>query len=443
MHSLYATPDDLGNGLEARLADDQLTGELVFDIQTGLGRTDVPEYDRLRLVGMGAVLAAHIKNFPNIPYEKLRLVSEHFFSIPSYALKQVLELLAEIDLIKLDTTGQTINFIIPNISVFDSIYSSIGSYANIRGFNELENVALEILSRLRKKPENLESLGAILGVDGMPLSRTVQIGERGNFLRKYRARGRDIILSPIYFADGLDALADLAASRGLVDFETVMNKLKLAQGWPLDLMLANSKMAGFDISPEERDLILKLVQENVIKPPSLSTPDGDIRFLFTPSPGTGRLSSTNRIVYERAMNLVAAVRKGQLLPVRVRIRSPYAILRSLRETGYLRPSTEAHLQYGSLVTLKVAVLEETSPGWHRLRLVQTKENIDAVDMALRMLREGDPGGTEIDRDAVIALERDESYVESVVSSAKFRERNTIALDPEATRIFNRLLLESD
>jgi hypothetical protein len=276
-----------------------------------------------------------------------------------------------------------------------------------------------------------------------PLARTVTIGERGNFLRKYRARGTDIILSPIYFADGLDALADLAAAKGLVDFENVMEKLKRAQGWPLDLLLANSKLASIDISSEEQSLILKLVQENVIKPPSLSSPNGDIRFLFTPMPGQGRLNSTNRMIYERAMNLVSAVRKGQLLPALIPIRSPYAILKSLRDTGYLRPSTEAHLQYGTLVSLKVAVLEETTPGWHRLRLVQTAENIEAIDMALTLLRTGDPGAAEIDRDAVIALAHDESYVESVVSSAKFRERSTVVLDPEATRIFNRLLLESE
>ncbi|AXV15579.1 hypothetical protein CYG48_07640 [Neorhizobium sp. SOG26] len=425
------------------MRDDRITGELVFDIQTGLGRTDIPEYDLLRMVGMGAVLAAHIKSFPDIPYEKLRLVSEHYFNIPSYALKGVVELLAEVELVKIDRTGTTINKITPNISVFDNVYLSIGEYSSIKGFNELENVALEILFRLRNKPENLISLGGTLGIDPTPLSRTISIGEKGNFVRKYRARGKDIILSPIYFADGLDALADLAASKGLSDFETVMRKLKSAQGWPLDLLLANSKLAGVDVSREERDLILKLVQENVIKPPSLSTPSGDLRFLFTPAPGQGRLNATNRLIYERAMNLVSAVRKGQLLPARIRIRSPYAILRSLRDTGYLRPSTEAHLQYGTLVSLKVAVLEETTPGWHRLRLVQTQENIEAINMALAMLRTGDPGSIEIDRDAVIALESDESYVESVVSAAQFRERSTHVLDPEATKIFNNLLLESD
>ncbi|KEQ02522.1 hypothetical protein [Pseudorhizobium pelagicum] len=94
------------------MRDDKVTGELVFDIQTGLGRTDIPEYDLLRMVGMGAVLAAHIKSFPDIPYEKLRLVSEHFFNIPSYALKSVVELLAEVELIRIDKTGTTINKIV-------------------------------------------------------------------------------------------------------------------------------------------------------------------------------------------------------------------------------------------------------------------------------------------------------------------------------------------
>jgi hypothetical protein len=77
------------------------------EIQTGLGMTEVPEFDNLRAIGMAVRLALHIPGLPAVNYETLRLVANHFLEIPSVGLKRIMEILAEVEFVKLITQGKT------------------------------------------------------------------------------------------------------------------------------------------------------------------------------------------------------------------------------------------------------------------------------------------------------------------------------------------------
>ena len=103
----------------------------------------VPEFDQLQIIGMAATLAVNIKGLGDIEYEVLRKVSDHFMSIPSYALKPVLEVLAEVEFIRIFKSGKTIEKITPNIPVFENVYKGLGEYADKEvKFNEHEEPGL-------------------------------------------------------------------------------------------------------------------------------------------------------------------------------------------------------------------------------------------------------------------------------------------------------------
>ena len=104
----------------------KLIAGLSFDIQTALGKVDVPDFENLRTMGMAALLAIHIRGLGEIEYEVLRKVSDHYFNIPSYALKEVLRLLAEVEFVDLITRGSTIQSVIPNVPRFSDVYTGIG-----------------------------------------------------------------------------------------------------------------------------------------------------------------------------------------------------------------------------------------------------------------------------------------------------------------------------
>jgi hypothetical protein len=137
--------------------------EFAYDLHAGLSALQIPEFDDLQTVGMAATLAVHIKGLGEIDYEVLRKVSDHFMSIPSYALEKVLGVLGEIEFVKLVTEGKKIQRVIPNIPKFDDVYETLGEYANSEcTLNSHEQATLMILGELHDSPRNKDALFAKL-----------------------------------------------------------------------------------------------------------------------------------------------------------------------------------------------------------------------------------------------------------------------------------------
>ena len=92
------------------MSDDHYLSDVAVrchEIQTGLGRTEVPEFEQIVLVGMAVRLALHIRGLPAISFELLKLVASYYLQIPPVAIRSVLELLDEIEFVRLGTTGKT------------------------------------------------------------------------------------------------------------------------------------------------------------------------------------------------------------------------------------------------------------------------------------------------------------------------------------------------
>lgn len=361
------------------------TAEFAYDLHSGLAAYQVPEFDDLHTVGMAATLAIHIKGLGQIDYEVLRKVSDHFMSIPSYALEKVLLVLAEIGFVKLATTGRKIQQVIPNIPVFDDVYEMIGNYAELQcALNSHEQATLLILGELYGAPQNESALFNRLGIERPVFDRCVTLGSKSGIVSQHLARGRSILISPFYFADGLDALADAAAAAGARAVESTLKKVKENQGWPLSLVESTGEIGGTKLSNTEKILVRRLSEEGVLRPPTIKFGTKSESFVFTPKPGRTRLNAANCEIYERAMALISAVRKGQLLPDRFKIYSPLRILEALRDRGFLKSNSEAREQYHNLVILRVATLKEVSPGRWQLHLNRTEENEAALTLAISL-----------------------------------------------------------
>ncbi len=416
--------------------------EYAYDLQTGLARYDITELPALKEIGMAASLAVHIKGLAEIDFDVLRQVSDYYFDIPSYALKNILELLEEIQLVQLITLGRTIKTVIPSIPHFDNLYDVLGKAAtDTSHLNEHEQAILVVLDRLSQSPENKDSLLASTGIDRLVYDRCLEVGEVGGIISQRRARARSILVSPLYFADGLDSLADLAARAGSTEIRQVLDIVKHHQGWPLSLLTAGGKIGGYQLNAEQIMLVKQLASEGVLKPPTINFSGRAEPFIFTPRPGAGRLNASNREIYERAMALVAAVRKGQFLADQFRIKMPVRLLMSLRDKGYLNPNSEAAVQYQNLVAMRVAFVVNSGGGQYRLQLNRTEENIRALDLAISLLRTGDITDMEINQDARIALTKDEKYIQSIVASAELKKREKLKVSESVRNEFDQLLLQ--
>lgn len=413
------------------------------EIQTGLGMAEVPEFENLRMIGMAVRLALHIRGLAAVNYETLRLVANHYLGIPSVAVKSILELLAEVEFVKLQTEGKTIKTVVPNVPYYESLYQTIGTFAADTGFNEAEELSIDLLCRLSKSPEKVDSLKSSLGAETKLLTRAFDVGKQGAYLRVHRSRGRDIALSPTYFSENAEIYADMVAGNGSKQMQKLLNAIRSMQGLPLSLIQKNKEIAGVQFSDDELNLLIRLAQDGLVKPPSISTAhSGEQFFIFTPTPAGAALAPTKREIYERAMAIVAAVRQGQFLPKRYAIRLPGAVLYTLKNNLKLsKATTEATQQYRKLVHLRVARLVDVGSGFSELQIIDTPENREALEIAYRLVNAGVAAGTEVDQSAKNALQLEHTFVESLVSSGELQRRHNVPVTPEQQLEMENLFLK--
>src|ERR1700685_3937211 len=187
--------------------------EFAHDLQTGLARTDVPQFDRLPIVGMASIIALHIRGLGEIPYDVLRQVADHYFDVPSIALPEVLRVLEEIDYVQLISRSPTsIQNVIPQVPHFRSVHEGLGEYVASIDLTEHEQLCVAILNELSTKAEKRDALLGKLGAENVAFASCENIVVAGGLVIPKRVRGHSILVSPAYFADNLDALAELAAT---------------------------------------------------------------------------------------------------------------------------------------------------------------------------------------------------------------------------------------
>ena len=285
------------------------------EIQTGLGRTEVPEFEQIALVGMAVRLALHIRGLPVIPFDIVKLVASHYLQIPPVAIRSVLELLDEIEFVRLGTTGKTIKTILPDVPYYESLYSTLGEYTDQLTLTEAEQLSIELVQRLSISPHKLDAIRNELGAEPKLFKRTLKIGMEGTYIRKLRARGRDVLLTPTHFSENPELLADIIAGGDAKQLKKLLDAIRQVQGYPLSLVERTKKLGNIELTTKESRLLVRLAQDGVVKPPKLTTKHaGENYFLFTPTPSGAALAPTKRDIYERAMAIVAAVRQGQFLP---------------------------------------------------------------------------------------------------------------------------------
>jgi hypothetical protein len=403
------------------------------EIQVCLAGKQVPEFESIGLIGMAVRLALHIRGLPLIGYDVLRMVAVQYLDIPALALPRLLSLLADVEFVRLQTQGDSIKAVLPNVPYYEGLYNALGEYASSETpFNEAETLSLAIVERLSKAPHPVDSLHNRTGAERKLFDRALQIGHAGRFLVRRRSRGKDIVLSPTYFSENADVFADLVAAQGAGSVRRVLEAIKSMQGVPLALVRKTKSIGGIRLSDAELTVLTRLAQDGAVKPPSIKTTHaGENHFLFTPTPSGAALPATKREIYERAMAIVAAVRQGQLLAKSFRIHSPGAVLYTLRTKLKLgKATTEATEQYRNLVHLRIGRLIAVGNGFSEFRIIDTEENREALDIAYQLVEGGVAQGIEIDESARRALQQPQEYVEAMIASAELRTREVVALDRE-------------
>ena len=421
----------------ATLSDDELAIR-AHDITVCMEDARDSEFDRLPCLGNAVRLALHLRGAAPIDYRLLRRVAQTL-SITPAETNAAVRLLAEAEFVRLDTEGSSINSVHPDVPYFADLYATLARVEGRSVLTEAETLAVTASSKLARSPQVRESLQA-LGAEAKLLDRVVDLGIRTGFFVLRRARGKDILINPTTFAEGQEGFADLVAHHGASPVSRVVGILQKNQGWPLQKMEAEQEVNGSRLSAQDLRILRALAGAGFLAPPAIKTEhSGENFFLFGPRPGASRVPLNQREILERAMVLVAAVRQGQLLANQFRVRHPIALLRALRDRGFLAATSETFGQYAQVARRGVARLEREGSSRHRLVLVDTRENAEALTMAITLMS-GDEVDAQPDEDARLALRGDEHHLDALLGRKKLMNVSFDDLDEEARREVDTLLM---
>ncbi|RON42943.1 hypothetical protein [Pseudomonas frederiksbergensis] len=412
------------------------------EIHLSIRDKEVPRFESIPLIGMAVQLALHIRGLPLVEYERLKLVASTALGIPRIAVDRIIDLLAKIEFIKIQSEGKRIKAILPVIPYYDELYDGIGEYMKDESeVDEFEALTLEIMDKLAGAPHNIDALAGKLGADRKAFDASIELGEKGQFLLVRRHRSKTILLNPTYFSENADVFADHVAKCGAGTIKRTLELIQSAQGWPLSLIIKTGEISGKKISSDDIQLLKRLAQDGMIKPPTITTThSGESAFIFTPTPGFMNINPLRRDQYERALAIVSAVRQGQLLPNKFQIRNPGALLYRLKTDLQLKPTSDYAEQYQNLVHLRIAQLVPTQGGYTQLKIIDTPENRESLNIAYNLVQGSLPPDIRVDKDAHRAMTGPQDYLESLVSSKNMREREKIILSGESEFEVSQLLL---
>jgi hypothetical protein len=365
--------------------EDQEVGLRTQDIYSGLQTTDqtsgliAAELEATRLTGMAATLASNIKGIDVIEDERaLKTIAAHQWGIDSLALGGVLRVLEEVDYITVHRQGRKVVRIDERVPLLHSnLYETLGEQWRAENPTELDEAAVETVDALASAPQRLSELEADVG-DPDTVTALLEVGNAAQILRVLELPDGDKLLwSPFCAYENPEALGALFERFENDDVRDQFEQVRKYQGLPLDGSAA---------------VLADAVGHGILIANSIKGSGGEASFAFLPYRAAPEFRHIKKVVLDKALILLAAVRYGQHY-AKHPIHRPDLILGALLDParGALRASTEAKQQYYTAAQNQIIRLERIGSGeWYRPVLIDTDDNRASVLLALDLAKYGEP-----------------------------------------------------
>lgn len=365
------------------------------DIQTSVQDVDLgplnAETKNIRLVGMVERLAIHIRGVDVIEdYKKVEYIASQF-GIDSLVLPKVLEVLQDLEWVRVEKKGNVIKKVEESVPYFSDIYSVAGEYFDSSNPSEIEEATIELCDSLALSPSTEEEIKKKLGLNNRAYKIVMDIGKSGKFIDHYKsARTKEKVLySPLYWVENPDKLEDmyeLLKEFGADRVYDALKKIKDYQGFPL---MDDILRGDYDTLSEKKKIIAEAIRRGIILAPEVNSLRGLKNFAFTPHIG---ISIEEKIILEKAMAILACIRYGEHFGLITRIKYPEAILDKLLNPPYrIGSHTEIRKQYAILVGRGVGKIFQNRliKDRYYFELIPTDENKKAVKLAKDLLKVGE------------------------------------------------------
>ncbi len=364
--------------------DNRAIGLRTQDVYSGLQTTDqtsglvAAELEATRLTGMAATLAANIKGIDVIENERaLKTIAAHQWGIDSLALDEVLRVLEDVDYITVHRgKGRKIVRIDERVPLLhDNLYKTLGEHWRDEEPTELDEATVGTVEALASAPRRVSELEDDIGDDDT-VTALLDVGEAAQILRVLALPDGDQLLwSPFCAYENPEALGPLFERFDDDEVRQQFERVRRYQGLPLD---------------GDASVLSDAVGHGILIANSIKGSGGEASFGFLPYRAAPEFRHIKKVVLDKALILLAAVRYGQHF-ARYPIYRPDLILGALLDPdrGALRASSEAKQQYFTAAQNQIVRLERVGD-WHKPVLINTDDNRAAVLLALDLLKYGEP-----------------------------------------------------
>lgn len=353
------------------------------DIQTGLQDYTVSEFRSLTEIGWAARIAIHLRSSGPVLSHRLEFVAEHLFGVNKWAFPQVLRLLEQAGLTRVIGSGEAATVVPQSIPYFNGLYERLDQVATAVGFNEHEQLSVDLLHRLSACPASKSRLLRDTGAESEVFDRVLSIGGSGSYLGQVRVADSEILISPLYFSENAAQFAKIVERHGESAVKRVIALFRQYAGWPLSHIL-KGRVGPETLTGDELEVARSITSRALTQPPSITARGATNHFVFTPMVGTTQIEVIEKEVYERAIAIVAAIRHGQHFEF-WEIKYPTALLRKLMQRPITPPSGTKD-QYKDLALRQIVRFDPPPPQpFQSVVFIDNPENRKAVGLAMEML----------------------------------------------------------
>lgn len=335
------------------------------------------------LIGKAATLAAHLRGLNVVEDQEALTYLAADLGISGLELDRVLRELETVDFASVKRDGETIRRVELRVPELRQGYEELGRRWEDLHPGEIERAAIEMLHHVAAVPRSKEDVQKAWGLDAKHFDLVLGIGSTGALMETYEVDDEEpIIYSPLTVEENPRPLIELAKKYPQDDVVRALNAVRSEQGLPEGVGAA-----------KDNPVIIEAVLSGVLAPVRIQTAKGERRFFFAPR---GQLVASEKVILDKARAVLACVRSGQHFADYKKIHHPAALLRKLRTSktfSYSRPDYPE--QYGLLVSKQIAVIrpDTAREGFFHFHLLDTDENMRALDLAIDLLQLGDASST--------------------------------------------------
>ena len=380
--------------------DNKSIGIRSLDIQTGLYKYNDSILDlKIRetiLIGKAASLASHLRGIQVVEDYEALIVLASKLGISSTELLTVLEILDEIEYIRIIGSKRRPTKIEVLISYFEETYDLLGEKWNDDNPDEFERKMIEIINDLSDYRVSEQSIISKYNLNADDMGIIMHIGKSGGFVDSYTVNGDNYLFSPIYMEENPQNIMDFLDSYDEGRVKDTLELLNSKPGYPV-----------VNLNNVEDDIILGLMSNNILQTPAITASGGKVNFLFTPFTNT-----TDKEMVRQARNVVSAVRYGEKFSKYSELRDPSIFLQRLIDRGYIgkAPHSDIEAQYGVLRDNGLGRIEEVNPGRYRFHLADSTFAKDVIRLAKAMIIENSTFDPEMQRGIISEAWEERQYL---------------------------------